>query len=345
MPKIWGEELTRFELARRVGDLRQLAGAEPFELVDGRRQHVRGVRLYNAAGLDLDVITDRGMAITRLTWQGVPLAWVTAGGAAHPAFGEPGGTGWLRTWPAGFLTTCGLTQVGSAAQDGGEELGIHGRVAGLPAEQVSWGGAWLEDEYMIWVEGIIHEAVPFGHHLSLKRKLWMKLNEASLWIEDQVTNEGFAPAPHMYLQHFNLGYPLVGAQTQLDLPAGTCVPRDDAARAGLQDWRRFQEPTAGYQEQVFYHDLQADADGLVRVSLNNPAHNAGKGLRVTWTYPKADYPVLVEWKMMGEGIYVVGVEPANCHVEGRVKERERGTLQMLDPLEKRIYRIGITFEG
>ena len=56
-------------------------------------------------------------------------------------------------------------------------------------------------------------------------------------------------------------------------------------------------------------------------------------------------PVLVEWKMMGEGMYVVGVEPANCRVEGRVKERERGTLEMLDPLEKRNYRIGISFEG
>jgi hypothetical protein len=64
---------------------------------------------------------------------------------------------------------------------------------------------------------------------------------------------------------------------------------------------------------------------------------------VTWTYRKEEFPVLVEWKMMGEGLYVVGVEPGNCHVEGRVSERERGTLQVLAPHEERSYRIEITF--
>ena len=83
----------------------------------------------------------------------------------------------------------------------------------------------------------------------------------------------------------------------------------------------------------------------MHVGLANPDFNHGSGLKVTWTYARADYPVLVEWKMMGEGMYVVGVEPANCHVEGRVKERERGTLQMLAPMEKRNYRIAITFGG
>jgi hypothetical protein len=55
--------------------------------------------------------------------------------------------------------------------------------------------------------------------------------------------------------------------------------------------------------------------------------------------------VLVEWKMMGEGAYVVGLEPANCHVEGRCVERERGTLQILEPGESRRYRLEISFEG
>ena len=47
--------------------------------------------------------------------------------------------------------------------------------------------------------------------------------------------------------------------------------------------------------------------------------------------------------MMGEGAYVVGVEPANCHVSGRSAERERGTLQTLQPLETRRYRIEVGF--
>ena len=46
---------------------------------------------------------------------------------------------------------------------------------------------------------------------------------------------------------------------------------------------------------------------------------------------------------MGEGLYVVGLEPANCHVEGRIRERERGTLPMLTPGETRRYRLEIDF--
>ena len=39
--------------------------------------------------------------------------------------------------------------------------------------------------------------------------------------------------------------------------------------------------------------------------------------------------------MLGQGAYVLGIEPANCHVEGRARERERGTLEFLQPGEKR----------
>jgi hypothetical protein len=46
--------------------------------------------------------------------------------------------------------------------------------------------------------------------------------------------------------------------------------------------------------------------------------------------------------MMGNNTYVLGLEPANCLVEGRHKERERGTLQFIQPGEKKDFRIEIT---
>jgi hypothetical protein len=345
MAKVWGLDFTRKQLLQRVGDIRQLAGAEAFELSDGNQRGTRGVRLYNAAGLQVEVLTDRGMSITHLSWQGTPLAFISPVGGVHPAFSEHSGLGWLRTWPAGFLTTCGLTQVGSPVMDGQEDLGQHGRAASLSASRVQWGGEWNGEEYRVWVEGTLHEVAVFGHHISLRRRIWMKLDESMFWIEDLVTNEGFQPAPHMFLQHFNLGFPLITSGTRLDLPEGVCSPRDAAASGGVATCSQFDEPVAGYQEQVFYHDLQADPLGMVQVSLTNPGFDHNKGLRLTWSYLKTEYPVLVEWKMMGEGLYVVGVEPANCHVEGRVSERERGTLQVLAPEETRRYRIGISFES
>ena len=113
MAVLWGKNYTRSEILQRVGDIRQIARAEPVELMEGSERGVRAVRLSNAAGIDLVVLTDRGMSISDLSFQGIPLAFMTGLGAVHPAFTEPEGIGWLRTWPGGFLTICGLTQVGS----------------------------------------------------------------------------------------------------------------------------------------------------------------------------------------------------------------------------------------
>lgn len=348
MAVLWGKTYTRAELLRRVGDIRQLASVEPFELVDGAQRGVRAVRMRNAAGLDLTVVTDRGMAITDLSFQGVPIPFLTGVGVAHPSFSEVQGSGWLRTWPGGFQTPCGLNQVGSpssepAAGVEGELLAMHGRVASIPAREVSFGGEWKDDDYFLWVEGTVRQVSMFGEDISLRRRVVLWLGGARLWIEDVVENHAFEPVPHMFLQHFNLGFPLVGSETTLSMPRHITHPRDDVAQAGLEGYNVFTVPQAGYKEQVFYHHLQADSNGQVEVRLSNPAFDDGKGLSVYWRYALADFPFLVEWKMMGEGAYVVGIEPANCHVEGRPAEREKGTLQILQPLETRRYAMEVGF--
>ena len=127
----------------------------------------------------------------------------------------------------------GLTQVGKACEDDGEFLGTHGSVAGTPARQVNLGGTWEGDDYFIWVEGTIRETRAFGENIILRRRIWSKAGEPGLWIEDQVTNEGFTAVPHMFLQHFNLGFPLFNAATRLELPQRTTVARDDIAQPGL----------------------------------------------------------------------------------------------------------------
>ena len=45
--------------------------------------------------------------------------------------------------------------------------------------------------------------------------------------------------------------------------------------------------------------------------------------------------------MMGQGTYVVGLEPANCRSGGRSQERARGTLQSLQPGEQREFNLEI----
>jgi hypothetical protein len=343
MPTLWNQLCTRSDVQRRVMDLRQLVDIRPFELSDGPERGVRCLHVRNAAGLDFTILADRGMGLYDAQYHGVPLAWLSSVGVTHSAYAEQPGFGWLRTWPGGFLTPCGLTQVGSPCNDNGEELGIHGRLSNLAAQQLKWGAGWQNDRYVLWAEGTLIETSVFGVNLVMTRRISTTLDEAKMWIEDRVENRGFAPAPLMILQHFNLGFPLVDSSTRLVLPTHTTVPRDEAARPGLNRCLEFDEPIDDYAEQVFYHDLQADADGKVEVRLVNAAFNNGQGLGVAWRYPKVEYPILTEWKMMRAGFYAAGVEPGNCHVEGRVKERERGTLQTIAPQEVRTISIELEF--
>jgi hypothetical protein len=63
--------------------------------------------------------------------------------------------------------------------------------------------------------------------------------------------------------------------------------------------------------------------------------NEESGVEVEVAYRTKELPYLTQWKMMGVGEYVIGLEPANCHVEGQVAEQEKfGTLKTLEPGEK-----------
>jgi hypothetical protein len=343
--RLWEKAYTRLELLRRVGDMSQLAAAQPFELTDGSERGVRGVWMRNAAGLELCVIAERGLGITHLRYRGVPIPFTSATGTVHPSFAEAQGLGWLRSWPGGFLTPCGLSQVGSACIDEGMELGLHGRLSNLPARNLAWGSEWQGEDYVLWVRGSLRETAVFGENILMTRTIGMRLDEPGFWIEDRVENQGFTPTPHMFLQHINLGFPLVDTDTILELPPHNTEPRDETARVGLYQSCEFSVPIAGYREQVFYHDLEPDPQGQVEVRLLNPTFASGRGISFSMRYAKMDYPVLVEWKIMNEGLYVVGLEPANCHVEGRKREREMGTLQSLAPQEVRTYRLDLGFWG
>ena len=47
-------------------------------------------------------------------------------------------------------------------------------------------------------------------------------------------------------------------------------------------------------------------------------------------------------RMMGLRDYVLGLEPGNCHPDGRKKMREDGTLQMIQPKEEVVYRVKVS---
>jgi hypothetical protein len=337
MPQLWGREWSREELERRVGDLSQIAGVRLIELADGKERGVRAAEIKTGSGLSFTVLIDRGLDISTAEYNGKALGWRSMTEDAHPAFFEPEGLGWLRTFYGGLLITCGMTYAGAPGEDQGQSFGLHGRVSHTPAKNVYADAAWEGDRYRVWIRGKCQESIVFSENLLLTREISAYLGENRLFVHDIVENVGHARTEHMYLYHINIGFPAVDEGAHLISPSRSARPRDAEAEAGKEDYPRFQAPTNGYKEKVYFHDLAADASGCTQAAIANPALGHGVSIR----YPKAQMPEFIEWKMMGVRNYVVGMEPANCSVLGRAAERQRGTLQFLEPGERREYRLEI----
>ena len=179
----------------------------------------------------------------------------------------------------------------------------------------------------------------FGEHLILKRKITCRFGENKIYIENAVENRGFKREGIMLLFHFNLGYPLLDEDAILVTPDGIVTPRDEQAKKGETAYAQFQPPTADYAEQVFYHDFNTDDKGKTAVALINKKLEMGAALH----FNKNQLPHFIQWKQMGEGEYVLGMEPANCLVGGRAEARKNGMLEYLKPGETRNFDLMVEF--
>ncbi len=337
MAYLFNRTWRRAELLKYVGDLAQIAGIELGELSDGSERGLRVAEVRSGSGLGFTVLLERGMDIGPATYKGLPLAWISPTGFRHPMYYDPHNSQWLRSFGAGLLTGCGLTSAGAAGEDDGEPLGLHGRLSNLPARHISINETWDGDECSFQVEGEMRQARVFGENLRMKRRILTRLGNSRISIRDVVENLGSTSSPLMLLYHINLGFPLLDENCELVAEAHPVEPRDPAAKPGLQEWMHFQKPTPGTSEEIFHHDLPADKDGWASIQLVNSSRKLGLRVR----FQKATLPNLVQWKMMGEGTYVLGLEPANCRTDGRSQERTHGTLQILEPNEVREFNVEI----
>lgn len=328
-------------LRERIGSMRQLASIRRAVLDDDKGRNMRIVEISNGSGLDFTVYPDRGMDIGEARFKGTPLAWITPNGPVAPEFYEANGLNWLRSWGGGLLTGCGLMNVGGPNCAGGEEHGLHGRLSHTPAGNINTFSRWSDDDsYELKVEGDIRISRVFGKNLLMHRSIRTAMGENAIEIEDTVSNEGFRTTPFMLLYHMNFGYPLVDEKTFLEAVEHKVTPQNAIAAAGFRDWRYADAPAEDFIEQVFYHDIPAGDDGMAAISMINPE----KKLRLTVSYRTAELPYLVQWKQMGRGEYVMGLEPANCFPEGQENFEKRGLLKLLRPGESVSTKIRVAVE-
>lgn len=331
---IWGASPA--EVRRRVGSFAQVARAEELVSSQGAERGTRIIRVETGGGLSFDVLPDRALDIGAATYRGMPLAWLSPTGFTAPAFASQRGTDWLRSFGGGLLTTCGLDTFGPASADDAGEYPMHGRVSSTPARitQVT-----VDDDEIV-IEGEVRQATVFGENLVLRRRIVAAVGTADIAVDDVVTNDAHTAVGHMILYHCNLGWPLVSENSRLDIPSRGLVPRDAAAERGVATWHTLHAPRHGYTEQVFRHDFEGVEDAVT--SVDNPE----LGLRLEVRFDAATLPGLHQWKMLGEGEYVLGIEPANVNWSlGRAAAAREGVLPLLQPGESVHYALQFSAGG
>lgn len=299
-------------------------------MVGGKGDGMRLLQIRNAAGLEMTVSADRCGDISRLIYKGDNMGYFSPNGYVAPAYYDQPGVGFLKSFTAGFLTTCGLTAVGSPCTDDGEELPLHGTIGNTPCERI-W---WDEDEENIYVHAYANDSGIFARKLYLKRVITVSKTEGKFNITDTVENNGDTESPVMLLYHMNMGYPLLSENAVVEVSSVDVKPRNAHAAKDLDTWHKMLPPTPGFEEQCYFHGFENEG----RASIYNP--DIGKGLTITFDPKSLQY--FTEWKMMGVRDYVLGLEPGNCHPDGRDIMRQQGKLKFLQPGEKITYEVHIT---
>jgi len=320
----------RHDIEKYTGSIRQAAGIKRYTLDEGTGRGVRAAEVWNGSGLSFSVLFDRGMDIGPASYKGMPFAFISpSGDFANPAFYSPDGIDWLRSFGGGLLTGCGLRNVGSPSLLNGETFGLHGRLSNIPAFNSSVREEWEGTRYILELSGAMRESMFFGENMLLKRKISTELGANYIQIEDSVENQSSSPDHLMLLYHINIGYPMLCGDSSLNAVEHQVSPRDTVAEKGIALWNKCQSPEKNYAEQCFYHDIPASGDGFSRISMLNPR----VGLELEVAYRKAELPFLTQWKQMGHGSYVMGLEPCPIYVSGVEKEFESRTLRTIQPGE------------
>lgn len=312
-----------------IGHITQLYGVEEHRLVGGKKEGMRILEIKNGLGLEMTISLDRGGDISRLSCNGKNLGYFSPNGYVHPSYYDDKGVGFLKSFTAGFLTTCGLAAVGAPCEDQGETLPLHGSINNTPVDKYSY--EVKEKEIVIY--STVCDEVIFFHKLVLNREIHISLEDNSFFINDKITNTGDKEYPCMILYHMNMGYPLLSEKSQVEVSSVSVKGRTPLAEKEISLWNKMIKPTQGYEERCYFHSFKKEA----YASIYNK--DIKTGLKIS--FDKNNLKYFTEWKMMGERDYVLGLEPGNCHPDGRDVMRKEGKLTILKPEESVVYKVKV----
>jgi len=326
-------------LTDRVGNFSQLAGARRYAFSCGRSKGVEAVDIRTGTGLNYTILPDRALDIAFAEFKGIPLGFMSPAGVVAAQYYDPTDNEWLRSFSGGLMTTCGLSNVGAASELNGIKYGQHGRISNLPVENTIVEEGFDGREYVISVKGQVRQVKPFFENMVLHRTIQSYAGKNMIMIRDVVENRGASRQPFMLLYHFNFGFPLVNEHSGIFIPNRNKTCTHQKKEFDLTGFDRFKNPEEGFEEQTFFFETIPDQNGDAHFLLANDRDSPELAIKVKYSYNPLNR--LVVWKYLNEKNYVLCVEPANCHVKGIAYEYGNGTLQYLEPSEKKEINIEI----
>jgi hypothetical protein len=307
VPPLNGKAMTRRDVMRRVGRLEQVAGVRLVTLGDGVERGVRALEFRTGTGYAFDVLVDRSLDVGRCEFQGRSLAWLSPTGVVGPWYAEPMGLGWFRSWGGGMLVTCGLDHT----LLGGVDDASHFHQLVRPTEEYG-----------------LHGRIGFmPARLTGYGERWDG-DECVLWAEGVVRQAA------VYGEAMEL-------HRRIEARAGESrfTVHDEIVNVGFDPATHMYL----YHVNVGWPVVDEGSDYLIPAPAGVPVAvvNRRLGLGAYQVYRRDQFPFHTRWRMLGEGIYGVAMEPTTNRDMGRFDARERGELTYLAPGEARKYDIEI----
>lgn len=332
--------LSKKELLERTGTIKQFCGIEKVKYLEGKAKNVNAMFFRTGSGFNFTILADRCLDIYHAEYNGIPLAYLTPVGIAAPEFYDNKGWAWVKTFGGGLLQTCGLLNVGPACSFDGVEHGAHGAISAAPAENISVNEYWDNNNFVLETKGVMREERLNKYNLKLERTIKTIAGEKSLLIKDKVTNEGFKSSPLMIMYHINIGYPILSEKSKLVTSLKSLLPRDPDAFDGKENYMNFEKPQKEYFEKCYFHIMNKHRSGKATAGIFNPSLEGGIGVVIEWLHESL--PRMTQWKMLGKGLYVNGIEPANCWGNSVVNEVKTSGYRPLEAGEERNFDIKIS---
>lgn len=314
-----------------IGHPSQIYGVEEVRLAGGKGDGMRLLQVRNGAGLAFTVAADRCADVYRLSLDGCNMGYFSPNGYVASAYYQEKGKGFLKSFTAGFFTTCGFNNVGAPTVDNGEELPLHGTVGNTPAERI-W---WTETDDAIEIHAVVNDSGIFGRKLMLYRTLTCGKFVNWLKITDRIENQGDREEPVMLMYHMNMGYPLLTEKAVLEIPS----KRVEQGQRVVQtdEWKTVTAPVPQNPEVCYRHYYEKDS--CASASISNP--DIGKGLRIV--FDPNDFPCLIQWNKYSFRDYALGLEPRNFSTSGKTNARALGELPILQPGQHKTYEVKVDF--